>query len=70
MPMTSLEMIKYLKKHGFKKISQNGSHVKMKNEKTGRPSNVVSIPHRYVLNDLTDREIAEARAFQFLIGTF
>ncbi len=36
MPMTSREMIKYLKKNGFKKVSQNGSHVKMKNEKTGR----------------------------------
>ena len=32
MPMTSREMIKLLKKNGFKKVSQNGSHVKMKNE--------------------------------------
>lgn len=35
MPMTPKEMIKYLKKNGFKEVSQNGSHVKMKNEKMG-----------------------------------
>ncbi|MBD5517286.1 MAG: type II toxin-antitoxin system HicA family toxin [Lachnospiraceae bacterium] len=31
MPMTSSEMLKYLKKNGFIMISQNGSHVKMRN---------------------------------------
>ena len=36
MPMTPREMIKYLKENGFKIISQNGSHVKMRNSKTGR----------------------------------
>lgn len=36
MPMTPREMIKYLRKNGFKEVSQNGSHVKMKNEKTGK----------------------------------
>ncbi len=36
MPLTPKEMIKLLKKNGFKKVSQNGSHVKLKNEKTGR----------------------------------
>ena len=36
MPMTSKEMIKHLKKHGFKVVGQNGSHVKLKNEFTGR----------------------------------
>ena len=36
MPMTSLQMIKYLKKNGFKKISQNGSHIKMRNESTNK----------------------------------
>lgn len=35
MPMTSREMIKFLKEHGFEEISQNGSHVKLKNPKTG-----------------------------------
>ena len=36
MPMTPREMIKYLKKNGFEEVSQNGSHVKMKNPETGR----------------------------------
>lgn len=31
MPMTSKEMIKFLKKNGFEIISQNGSHIKMNN---------------------------------------
>ena len=34
MPMTSKEMISYLKQNGFKVISQNGSHVKMFNPET------------------------------------
>ena len=34
MPLTPREMIKCLKKNGFKKVSQNGSHIKLKNEKT------------------------------------
>lgn len=29
-------MIRLLKKNGFKEVSQNGSHVKMKNEITGK----------------------------------
>ena len=36
MPMTSREMISYLKKNGFEVISQNGSHVKMSNPLTGK----------------------------------
>lgn len=36
MPMTSKEMIKHLKKNGFIVISQNGSHIKMRNETTER----------------------------------
>ena len=31
MPLTSKEMIRKLKKHGFMVISQNGSHVKLFN---------------------------------------
>ncbi len=31
MPMTSAEMLKYLKKNGFVIINQNGSHMKLKN---------------------------------------
>ena len=36
MPMTPREMIKHLKQNGFTAVSQNGSHVKLKNEFTGR----------------------------------
>ena len=36
MPLTSQEMIKLLKKNGFKSVSQNGSHVKMRNMQTGQ----------------------------------
>lgn len=31
-----MEMIKHLKKNGFETVSQNGSHVKMKNSQTGK----------------------------------
>ena len=34
MPMTSKQMLKFLKKNGFQKISQDGSHIKMRNPKT------------------------------------
>ena len=34
MPMTSREMISYLKKNGFEIVSQNGSHVKMYHQET------------------------------------
>lgn len=36
MPLTPREMIKLLKKNGFEEISQNGSHVKMKNQENGK----------------------------------
>lgn len=36
MPMTPREMIKYLKSNGFETVSQNGSHVKMRNLETGK----------------------------------
>lgn len=36
MPMTPREMIKYLQNNGFGTISQNGSHVKMRNKNTNR----------------------------------
>ena len=35
MPMTSREMVKHLKKNGFEIVSQNGSHIKMRNDMTG-----------------------------------
>lgn len=34
MPMTSKEIIKLLKKNGFKEINSNGSHRKLYNDKT------------------------------------
>lgn len=36
MPMTPREMVKLLKRNGFESISQNGSHVKLRNAETGR----------------------------------
>ncbi len=36
MPMTPKEMVKLLKKNGFEVVSQNGSHVKLKNSENGR----------------------------------
>lgn len=36
MPMTSLEIIKYLKRNGFIEVSQNGSHIKMRSSETGK----------------------------------
>ena len=36
MPMRPREMVKLLKKHGFVEVSQNGSHLKMLNEKSNR----------------------------------
>lgn len=36
MPMSPKEMIKHLQKNGFEIISQNGSHMKLKNPETGK----------------------------------
>ena len=36
MPMTPREMIKHLRKNGFTVVSQNGSHVKLKNPESGK----------------------------------
>lgn len=36
MPMTSREMINYLKKNGFCIVNQSGSHIKLKNRDTGK----------------------------------
>ncbi|MCI9074952.1 MAG: type II toxin-antitoxin system HicA family toxin, partial [Dorea sp.] len=36
MPMTPKEIIKKLKQNDFEIISQNGSHVKLRNAKTGK----------------------------------
>ena len=42
MPMSPKEMIKLLKKNGFEAISQNGSHIKLKNSETGK---LVIVPY-------------------------
>lgn len=47
MPLTAKEMIKFLKRNGFEVMSQNGSHVKLKNHKNER---TVIVP--YHSNDL------------------
>lgn len=44
MPITSQEMIKFLKKNGFEKVSQNGSHIKMRNPSSGR---TVIVPYHF-----------------------
>ena len=36
MPMTSQEMLKFLLKNDFTIVSQNGSHVKLRNDYTNR----------------------------------
>ena len=36
MPMSPKEMLTLLKENGFEKVNQNGSHVKLNNQETGR----------------------------------
>ena len=36
MPMTPREIIKLLRKNGFKEVSQNGSHIKLHNPNTNK----------------------------------
>lgn len=40
MPMTPKQMVKLLKQNGFEEISQCGSHLKMRNSKTGKQTEV------------------------------
>ncbi|KAF1297325.1 toxin HicA [Enterococcus sp. JM4C] len=48
MPKTAREVLKILKKNGFIKINQNGSHIKMYNPKTNKtaivPIHIGDIP--------------------------
>ncbi len=55
MPITPKEMIKLLKQNGFKEVSQNGSHMKLKNEETGRQT-IVPL-HSKALKKGTEQEI-------------
>ena len=46
MPMTPKEMIRHLKKNGFEEVSQNGSHVKLKNPESNPESErMVIVPY-------------------------
>ena len=55
MPMMPREMIKLLHKNGFETISQNGSHVKLKNNMTGK---TVIVPyHNKALKKGLEHEI-------------
>ncbi len=36
MPKTPKELVRLLKKNGFEEVSQNGSHLKLKNKSTGK----------------------------------
>ena len=44
MPMSPKEIIKLLKKNGFQEVSQNGSHVKLRNPETRR---TVVVPYHF-----------------------
>lgn len=40
LPMSAKEMVKFLKKNGFKEVSQRGSHLKMYNPITNKTTTV------------------------------
>lgn len=40
MPMTSKEMLKLLKQHGFVEVRQVGSHIQLVNKETGKKTTV------------------------------
>ena len=60
MPMTSQEMLKFLKKNGFKVINQNGSHIKLKNNSTNK---TVIVP-----NHVTDLKTGTEQAILKQVG--
>lgn len=59
MPMKPKEMIRLLKNNGFIKISQNGSHVKMKNFETGRQT-TIPIHSKDLKRELEDAILKQA----------
>lgn len=62
MPMMPREMINLLQKNGFKIISQNGSHVKMRNEDTNK---TVSVPyHNKALKKGLEHQILKQAGLQ------
>ena len=44
MPMSPKEMLTLLKENGFETVNQNGSHVKLNNQETGR---TVIVPYHF-----------------------
>ena len=55
MPLTPKQMVKLLKQNGFEEVSQNGSHLKMRNTETGKQ---VAIPmHSKDLKKGTEQRI-------------
>ncbi len=40
MPITPKQMVRFLKENGFEEVSQKGSHLKMKNPKTGKQTEI------------------------------
>lgn len=59
MPMTPREMIKHLKAHRFEVISQNGSHVKLKNFRTGQQT-IVPFHSQALKKGLEDAVLKQA----------
>lgn len=55
MPMTSKEMVRYLRKNGFKTVRQRGSHQVLHNSKTNRT--VVVPMHNKTLTKGTEQGI-------------
>ena len=63
MPMMPREMINLLQKNGFKIISQNGSHVKMRNEDTNK---TVIVPyHNKALKKGLEHQILKQAGLQY-----
>ena len=59
MPMTPKEMVKLLKKNGFKIVSQNGSHMKLKNDTT-RKQTIVPYHAKELKTDLEQEILKQA----------
>ncbi len=59
MPMMPREMINLLHKNGFETISQNGSHVKLRNDMTGKQV-IVPYHNKALKNGLEQKILKQA----------
>lgn len=59
MPMMPREMINLLHKNGFETISQNGSHVKLRNDMTGKQV-IVPYHNKALKKDLEQKILKQA----------